>query len=132
MGAIFNAVKHAYAAIAFIPVFPFLVVYFSMSWRGGNRKQAVRTAMDVTTIFLISVVAVLIDMTFGTSFGLYLLILVILIGAGLIGNAQNRVRGKVDVAKVIRSIWRLSFFGMSALYILLMFIQLFIALGKMA
>ncbi|MFD0672025.1 DUF3397 domain-containing protein [Cohnella sp. GCM10027633] len=130
MGTIFEALKHAYATIALVPIIPFLIVYFVISARGGDRKQAIRTAMDVTTVFLIGIVAALINDRFGTTFGLYLLILLMLIGGGLIGNAQNRARGKVDTSKLIRAVWRLSFFGMSVLYIILMFVQILVAIGK--
>lgn len=47
-----------------------------------------------------------------------------LIGGGLIGNAQNRARGKVDPRKLLRAVWRLSFFGLSVLYIILMLLAI--------
>ncbi|MOA18947.1 hypothetical protein D3C78_1392940 [compost metagenome] len=40
-----------------------------------------------------------------------------LLGAGLLGNAQFRKRGAIDGKKIFRTVWRLSFFAMSALYI---------------
>ncbi len=130
MSTIFHALTHVYATIALVPIIPFFLVYFVVTARGGERKQAVRSAMDVTTAFLISTVAVLINLRFGTSFGLYLILLVMLIGAGLLGNAQNRARGKVDAAKLFRAIWRLSFFGMAILYVLLMVVEVFVIIGK--
>lgn len=132
MSMIFDALKHAYASVALVPIIPFFIVYFVLKARTGDRKQAIRTAMDVTTAFLISTVAVLINNRFGGSFGLYLILLVMLIGGGLIGNAQNRARGKVDAAKLFRAVWRLSFFGMSVLYVLLMFIEIIVIFGKAA
>lgn len=128
MGMIFEALKLSYATIAVVPVIPFLIVYFVISARGGDRKQAIRTAMDVTTVFLIGIVAALINERFGTSFGLYLIILLMLLVGGLIGNAQNRARGKVDTSKLIRAVWRLSFFSLTALYVILMVIHIIVTI----
>ena len=132
MSTIYDARKHVYASGAIVPIIPFLIVFFVMRARGGDRKKAIRTAMDVTTAFLISTVAVLINNRFGGSFGLYLILLIMLILAGLIGNAQNRARGKVDASKLFRAVWRLSFFGMTVLYVLLMFVEVIVIFGKAA
>jgi hypothetical protein len=74
-------------------------------------------AMDVTGAFLIGCVAMLINRLLHTEFGLFF---VMLVCGGLIGNAQNRLRGKVDTKKLVRAVWRLSFFGLALLYVLLM------------
>ncbi|MFC5532169.1 DUF3397 domain-containing protein [Cohnella yongneupensis] len=132
MSTIFDVLTRVYATIALIPIIPFFVVYFVVSTRGGDRKRAIRAAMDVTTAFLIATVAVLINLRLGTTFGLYLIILIMLIVGGLIGNAQNRVRGQVDAAKLIRAVWRLTFFGMSVLYVIFMFVEIVVIFGKAA
>ena len=132
MSTIYDALKHAYASVAIVPIIPFFIVFFFMRARTGARKMAIRKAMDVTPVFLITTVAVLINNRFGGSFGLYLILLIMLILAGLIGNAQNRARGTVDAAKLFRAVWRLSFFGMSVLYVLLMFVEVIVIFGKAA
>ncbi|MFD1955206.1 DUF3397 domain-containing protein [Paenibacillus thailandensis] len=123
---LWEGIKSLYAYLAVIPVIPFLLIYYGYSFFSDDRKKAFRLAMDITTGLLIGCVAVLFNHLFNGSFGLYGIMLVMLIGGGLLGNAQFRKRGKVDAAKVIRAVWRLSFFMMSVLYVVLMAV----AVGK--
>ncbi|MFC5467151.1 DUF3397 domain-containing protein [Cohnella suwonensis] len=123
MGAIWHALVQSYAFIATVPVIPFLLVYF-VGARGGDRKAAVRLAMDVTTIFLIGFVAGALNTRLHSNFSLYFILLVMLVGGGLIGNAQNRLRGKVDAGKLFRAVWRLSFFCLVPVYLLLMLLEI--------
>ncbi|WP_139997907.1 MULTISPECIES: DUF3397 domain-containing protein [Paenibacillus] len=115
-------IKHLYAYMAVLPIIPFAIILFGYGAYIQDRKKAFRLAMDITTALLIGCVAVLFDDLFKSNFGLYGIMLFMLLGGGLLGNAQFRKRGAVDVKKVFRTIWRLSFFTMSLLYILFMFI----------
>jgi undecaprenyl pyrophosphate phosphatase UppP len=117
---IWESIKHLYAILAVVPVIPFLLIYFGYAAFTGDRKKAFRLAMDITTALLIGCVAVLFDSIFQSSFGLYGILLVMLIGGGLLGNVQYRTRGSVDVKRVVRAIWRLGFFLMGLFYVLLM------------
>lgn len=123
---LWEGIKSLYAYLAVIPIIPFLIIYFGYAFFSADRKKAFRLAMDITTALLIGCVAVLFNNLFSGSFGIYGILLVMLIGGGLIGNAQFRKRGTVDVKKVFRAVWRLSFFLMSVLYVLLMVV----AVGK--
>lgn len=38
------------------------------------------------------------------------------------GNLQHRTKGALDIKRITRAVWRLSFFMMSVMYILLMLI----------
>lgn len=120
MQMLWEGIKSLYAYLAVIPIIPFLVIYFGYAFITENRKKAFHLAMDITTALLIGCVAVLLNHVFNGTFGIYGILLVMLIGGGLLGNAQFRKRGKVDVKKVFRAVWRLSFFLMSVLYVLLM------------
>jgi hypothetical protein len=124
MGSIWKSLVDAYALLAVVPIIPFLLVYVVASIRGGDRKRAFRLAMDVTNAFLIGCVASLLNSRLNTNFGLFFIILLLLIGGGLIGNAQNRIRGRVNTARLVKAVWRLSFFGMTILYVLLMSMEL--------
>ncbi|WP_217596139.1 DUF3397 domain-containing protein [Cohnella sp. GbtcB17] len=127
-----NAIVAAYAVLAIGSFVPFAAVYGISSMQTGNKKRALGLAMDLTTVFLIGVVSYLLNRTFGMQMGFYLILLFMLLGAGLIGNAQYRLRGKVDGLKLFRAIWRLSFFGLAALYVLLMIVEIvrFLAGGE--
>ncbi|QHT60336.1 DUF3397 domain-containing protein [Paenibacillus lycopersici] len=119
---IWESFKHIYALLAVLPAIPFLLVYFGYAAVTGDRKKAFRLAMDVTTALLIGCVAVLFNRIFDSSFGLYGILLILLLGGGLLGNAQYRLKGKLDMSRIMRAIWRLGFFLMSFCYVILMFI----------
>ncbi|MBW7473663.1 DUF3397 domain-containing protein [Paenibacillus oenotherae] len=120
MQMIMESIKHVYAFLAVIPIVPFLLIYFGYGAYTGDRKKAFRIAMDVTTALLIGCVAVLFNRIFNSSFGLYGILLIMLLGGGLLGNVQYRSKGNVDMKRVMRAVWRLGFFLMSVCYLLLM------------
>lgn len=107
-----------------VPVIPFILVYIIISLRKKDRKLAVRLAMDVTTLFLLISVSALFNILFNTKFGFYLILLLLLITAGLIGGAQNRWKGQVDGKRLLRVVWRLTFVTMSISYIIFTFFGL--------
>jgi hypothetical protein len=120
MAAVWNVLVHAYAVFAVAPPVTFALVLAVARWRTGDVKRSVRAAMDVTTAFLIGAVAMLINSLTGSRFGLYLILLIMLVGAGLMGGAQARMRGEVDGRRLARAVWRISFLALSVLYIVLM------------
>ncbi|MBM7565693.1 DUF3397 domain-containing protein [Paenibacillus sacheonensis] len=117
---IWESIKHVYAISAVLPVIPFLLVYFGYASVTGDRKKAFRMAMDITTALLIGCVAVLFNETFDSSFGLYGILLILLLGGGLLGNVQYRSKGTLNMQRIMRAIWRLGFFLMSFCYVILM------------
>jgi len=126
MAAVRDALVYVDAGFAVAPPVTFALVYFVALWRTGDRKRSVRTAMDVTTAFLIGAVAALINSLTKSRFGLWLILLVMLVGAGLMGGAQARMRGEVDVRRLARAVWRISFLALGVLYIVLMIAYLIV------
>lgn len=116
--------SNSVVALSVIPIFPFLIVYFISIALKRDKKKSFLLAMDVTTIFLFLSVSALFNITFQNGFGFYLILLVVLIAAGLIGGAQNRLKGQVDSKRLLRAVWRLSFLFMSIGYFLLMCVGL--------
>ncbi|THF75606.1 DUF3397 domain-containing protein [Cohnella fermenti] len=132
MSIIWDAIVYAYASVAIVPVIPFLLVFFWARWRGNERNQAIKLSMDVTTFFLVGCVSMLLN-RLGTSFGPYILLLFILILGGLLGGAQNRARGRVDSRRLLRAVWRLTFFMTTVLYVVLTIVDISIRIvGKSA
>ncbi|MBP1904361.1 hypothetical protein J2Z32_000978 [Paenibacillus turicensis] len=105
--------------LSILPVVPFLGVYYFCSYLDYSKKAAIMRAMDVTTFFLIISVSALFNMQFGSNFGFYLILLILLITGGLIGGAQNRKKGKIDMRLLLRAVWRITFAGTGVAYILL-------------
>ncbi|WP_379131501.1 DUF3397 domain-containing protein [Paenibacillus sp. sgz500958] len=110
--------RNSFTLLSVIPVIPFFIVYIISLVLGKDRKESLLVAMDVTTIFLLLSVSALFNLMFDSNFGFYMFLLIVLIAAGLIGGAQNRLKGKVDGKRLFRAVWRLSFMFMSIGYIL--------------
>ena len=120
MGLLMNSV----ITLSLIPIVPFLIVYLIGRGLKKDKKKTFMLAMDVTTFFLLLSVSALFNNLFNNGFGFYLILLIVLISTGLIGGAQNRLKGKVDGKRLFRAVWRLSFFFMSVGYLLFMFVGL--------
>ncbi|MDR0268946.1 MAG: DUF3397 domain-containing protein [Paenibacillus sp.] len=117
--------KNSFIFLSILPFFPFLLVYFIHYWRKQNKKASLKLAMDVTTLFLIISVSALFNLTFDSKFGFYLILLLLLIAIGLIGSAQTRIKGRIDIQKMAKVIWRMSFILMGFSYLIFTLIGLF-------
>ncbi|XEC96858.1 DUF3397 domain-containing protein [Paenibacillus tarimensis] len=124
MQAIWDVIIHTYAFLAVIPVVPFLIIYFVHNTVTGDKKKALRLSMDITTPLLILCVAALFNDIFDKTFGFYGILLFMLIGWGLLGNLQFRTKGKLDMKRITRAVWRVGFFVMGVMYVLLMVIAI--------
>lgn len=122
LGKIGQVLMELYAYIAIMPFAVFGVVWFAAYYLTQNKKKATTLAMDVTTACLVGVVSAQFDMVFGMKYGFWMIVLILLIGMGLIGNAQHRMRGSIDVRKQFRVVWRLGFVALSAFYIVFLMI----------
>ncbi|BFH61468.1 DUF3397 domain-containing protein [Paenibacillus azoreducens] len=117
--------KNSFTFLSILPFFPFLLVYFiHYRWK-HNKKASLKLAMDVTTLFLIISVSALFNLNFDSKFGFYLILLLLLIAIGLIGSAQTRIKGKLDIQKMAKIIWRMTFVLMSFSYLVFTLIGLF-------
>lgn len=109
-----------YAAFAVMPFLSFVLIWLLTYVFLRDKKKSTRLTMDITTLFLIGIVSAQWDNLFRSTFGFWLIVLVILIFFGLVGGFQTKEKGRTDLFKVTRVVWRLSFVGLSALYIILL------------
>ncbi|WP_253187189.1 DUF3397 domain-containing protein [Paenibacillus sp. GP183] len=109
-----------YSWLAALPFVTFIVIWFGVYLFLKNKKLTTRLSMDITMLFLIGSVSVIWNQLFQAKFGFWLIILVLLISFGLIGGYQNQAKGKTDLLKVFRVVWRLGFLTLSVLYIVLL------------
>lgn len=123
-------ITDSFYVFAMLPFIPFIMVWLLMKLFTSDNKKRLKLAMDVTTLFLIAAVAGLCHVVLGTMNMLYGILLMMLIAAGLIGGAKYRKYGKVNSFKLFRAIWRISFFVLSVLYILLLLIGVVIYIVK--
>jgi hypothetical protein len=115
-----------YTFLALVPFVTFFAAWGIVYGMSKDKKKSTSVAIDVTTLFLIGSVSVLTKKVLGSEMGLWIVVLLFLIAGGLIGNLQNRLKGKIDPLKIIRALLRLGFVVLSACYVLL----LCIGLGK--
>jgi hypothetical protein len=113
-----------YAMLAVAPFITFVLVWFLIFLFLKDKKMTTRFTMDVTTLFLLGSVSLMWNKLFHTQFGFWLIVLILLIAFGIIGGYQNHLKGETNLIKVGRLVWRLSFVGLSALYILLFFVHI--------
>lgn len=102
-----------------LPFLPFVLVYAAGLLRKEPKKRSFLRAMDFTTPFLIFSVSALFNYIFASSIGFYLLLLILLILAGMLGSAQNRKRGRVEPARLFKGFWRMTFLFLAPCYLLL-------------
>lgn len=113
-----------YAVLAVAPFITFIFLWFLVFLILRDKKMTTRLTMDVTTIFLLGSVSLMWNQLFHTNFGFWLIALVLLIAFGVIGGYQTHLKGETDLLKVGRVVWRFSFLGLSALYILLFLLHI--------
>lgn len=120
MGVFLGLLLNGFIFLSLVPFIPFVLTYTINRLKGKEKKPAISMAMDVTTPFLYIAVAALFNNTFNTKTGFYIFLLILLLGIGLIGGAQNRLKGKVDYKRLFCAVWRVSFLLLSIGYIALL------------
>lgn len=120
-----SIIGYIFSAIATIPILPFIIIYLGYGAIVKNRKKAIRMAMDISTLFFLLNVAALFNQLFNSSFSIYGILLVMLIGGGLLGNAHYRKGGIIPWKVILRVVWRITFFVTAFLYIILSIFVLF-------
>ncbi|MDD9270014.1 DUF3397 domain-containing protein [Paenibacillus sp. GCM10023248] len=119
MDMLFSWISTVYAALAVAPFITFILLWFLVYMFLRDKKMTTRLTMDVTTLFLLGSVSLMWNQLFHTDFGFWLITLVLLIAFGIIGGYQTHLKGKTDLVRVGRVVWRLSFLGLATLYIVL-------------
>lgn len=108
-----------YAFMAMLPFLSFFLFWFVTYLIVRDKKRSTRTAVDVTTFFLLGSVYMMCEQTLSSVFLFWLAILLLLIAAGWIGREQNQKRGKILPLKIVRAVWRFAFLLFSMMYVLL-------------
>jgi hypothetical protein len=118
--ALYDVFINVYSWLAALPFITFIVIWLVAYFFLKNKKVTTRLSMDITMLFLIGSVSVIWNHLFHAQFGFWLIAMVLLIAFGLIGGYQNHAKGKTDLLKVFRVVWRLGFLTLSMLYIVLL------------
>ncbi|WP_025853438.1 DUF3397 domain-containing protein [Paenibacillus ehimensis] len=126
MSALFGWLQQLYTFLALVPFVAFFIVWVTVYYYTKDKRRATHLSMDITTLFLIGSVAFMSRNLFDSGMLLWTIVLLFLVAAGLLGNMQNRLKGKIDLIKIARTLGRLGFVLLAACYVLL----LFIGIGK--
>lgn len=126
MNAVLEWLGQLYTLLSVFPPVAFLITWFIANGVWRDKRKATHVSMDVTTLFLIGSVSVMSRTIFGTPMVFWGIMLLFLIAAGLLGNLQNRLKGRIDLRKIVKTVGRLGFLVLSACYALL----LCIGIGK--
>lgn len=108
--------------LAIAPFVSFILVWIIFYFIYQEKKKATQIAMDVTVVFLIIVVSAMYNDIFNSRIGFWLIVLCFLLATGFIGNAQNRLKGRLDFPKIYKIVWRVGFIVLACLYVLFMII----------
>lgn len=120
MGAVINVISHIYAMLAVVPFVSFFIIWLLVFLLSRDKKRSTGAAMDITFILLLGSNAILTERVFGSRFGFWLLVLILLVAAGWIGREQNRLRGKVHIPKLLKIVFRGGFLLLSVVYFILL------------
>ena len=102
------------------PFIPFIVIWLIARHRKKDKKTALNMAAAGTVPFLIVSVSAMYNETVGTALnGEYIILLFLLLLTGFFGNLQYRKHGSINVPKIIRALWRISFAVLVPSYVLL-------------
>ncbi|XOK58937.1 DUF3397 domain-containing protein [Paenibacillus elgii] len=126
MSALFGWLQQLYTFLALVPFVAFFIVWVVVYYYTKDKRRATHLSMDITTLFLIGSVSFMSRNLFDSGMLLWTIVLLFLVAAGLLGNMQNRLKGKIDLIKIARTLGRLGFVLLTACYVLL----LFIGIGK--
>jgi hypothetical protein len=109
------------ALVVTLPFMAFLLLYLGFYLFFQERQPALKWSIDITMLLLIFSVAVMYNTIFESSFGFWLILIVLIILVGVLGGLQNQIRGVMNIPKLIKGAWRLGFLLLTFSYFLLFF-----------
>lgn len=120
MSAIWEWIAEFYAMLAVMPFVAFAVVWGTVYAMDRDKKRAGQFAVDITTVLLVGAVYALMKLVWKTTLPFFAIMLALLVLFGLIGNAQVKAKGKMNVRRAFQFVWRISFMVLAPIYGLLM------------
>jgi len=116
------ALANLYAVMAMVPFVTFFLLWFIFYAVKRDKKTATRRTMDIVCILLVGSVSSMYYHIFNSSFALILILFLMLLSIGLIGNMQYRSKGSIDYKRILQVTLRIGFLGLSVIYVILLLI----------
>jgi len=107
-----------YGVFATIPILSFFLLYFLFISLNISKKSALNYAIYITTVFLISATSSQIKVIFGFEYGLWLILIWVLLIFSTLGLLQWKIKGYLKWKKILFSTLKLTFFSLSFFYII--------------
>lgn len=108
-----------FATIPFISFFIVLLIAFIIT---KDKKESLKWSVHISMLFLLSAVAAMFDKITGSFAGFWWITLLLLFFGGLLIWLQWKVRQRILLTRVIRSVWLLGFLVLSFTYVILFFV----------
>ncbi|MCQ4086119.1 DUF3397 domain-containing protein [Saccharibacillus sp. JS10] len=104
--------------LCILPFVPFILTYIFEKILKKTSQQSFYQAINVTMPFLFVAVAALYNTVFNSTIGFYVWLLILLLLLGILGALQNRKRGQVQLSRLLKGFWRISFLLLVPCYVL--------------
>jgi hypothetical protein len=122
LNGLVHTVASIYAVMAVVPFLSFFLLWFILYAMRKDKKEATRRTMDVTSVLLVGSVSSMYYQLFHSTFGLFLIIFLMLVCYGLVGNVQYRTKGAIQHKRLLQVTLRIGFLALSAMYVVLLLI----------
>lgn len=108
-----------YAIFATMPFVSFTLIYFIFMYRTKNKMESLKWAIHISMFFLMSAVSVMMNTVTGSTAGFWWIILILIAVGGLLVWLQWKIRQRILLGRVLRTIWYLGFLVFTLSYIIL-------------
>lgn len=115
-----NVIADIFATVVTIPVLGWFVIYFITLILTGNQKRAVLLSSDITTFLFILSVYFIIHEIWQVYPG-WLIVTVLAIIACFFAFLRWNLKNDLALPKIVKAMWRFSFFMFGAAYFVLFF-----------
>lgn len=122
MGWLKAFLVNVFSFLSVAPFVSFFIVWIVVYFVYKQKKKATELAMDVTNVFLIIAVSAMYNEIFNSKLGFWIIALCLLLATGLIGNAQNRLKGRLDFPRIYKIVWRIGFVVLICFYVIFMIV----------
>lgn len=120
-----------FAVFATLPFLSFFIIYIIAYVRTKSKKESIRWAINITTLFLLFTVSGMMESITGSTAGFWWMIVILILCAGGLLLLQWKIRQQIYLVKVLRSLWYVSFLLFSITYLILIPIGIFTYYGRM-
>jgi hypothetical protein len=122
LSGLVHTIANVYAVMAVVPFLSFFLLWFIFYAIRKDKKEATQRTMDITSVLLVGSVSSMYYQLFQSSFGFFLIVFLMLVCYGMVGNVQYKSRGAIQHKRLLQVTLRVGFLALSAIYMVLLLI----------